>query len=96
MKKNRYHVFLFSIVVLFLLVLTACSSSNNESTSKDEGNKEETADGSATVTVFKSHMGKGTIPGSDDPHVQYIKEKTGVEYQLESTPPAQNQPNILI
>ncbi len=87
MKKNRYHVFLFSIVVLFLLVLTACSSSNNESTSKDEGNKEETADGSATVTVFKSHMGKGTIPGSDDPHVQYIKEKTGVEYQLESTPP---------
>ncbi len=39
------------------------------------------------VKVFKSHMGVGTIPGADNPHVQYVAERTGVEYQLVTTPP---------
>ncbi|HZG87816.1 extracellular solute-binding protein [Paenibacillus sp.] len=40
-----------------------------------------------SIKVFKSHMGVGTIPGSDDPHVKYVAEHTGVEYQLITTPP---------
>ncbi|MEC0207142.1 extracellular solute-binding protein [Paenibacillus lautus] len=47
-----------------------------------EGNEELTQ-----VKVFKSHMGVGTIPGADNPHVQYVAERTGVEYQLVTTPP---------
>lgn len=39
------------------------------------------------VKVFKSHMGVGTIPDSNNAHVKYVAEKTGVEYQLITTPP---------
>ncbi|WP_233530928.1 extracellular solute-binding protein [Paenibacillus alkalitolerans] len=39
------------------------------------------------IKVFKSHMGVGTLPGSDDPHVQYVAERSGVEYELITTPP---------
>lgn len=39
------------------------------------------------VEVFKSHLGKGKLPDSNDPHVRYVAEKTGVEYVLQTTPP---------
>ncbi len=84
MKRN--HNYLLTVWILFLVLFTACST-NEESTSQKDNNEVIEKDNKATVTVFKSHLGKGTIPTSDDPHVQYIKEKTGVEYQLETTPP---------
>ncbi|MFC0215766.1 extracellular solute-binding protein [Paenibacillus chartarius] len=39
------------------------------------------------VKVYKSNMGVGTMPDSNDPHVKYVAEKTGVEYKLSTTPP---------
>lgn len=91
MRRNHYiHFLRFSVWVLFLLLFVACSE-NVDTTSQDGGNEDAESsvegDQSETVSVFKSHLGKGTIPDSDDPHVQYIKEKTGVEYELKSTPP---------
>ncbi|WP_208585509.1 extracellular solute-binding protein [Gracilibacillus suaedae] len=89
MRKRYYHFLLFSVGLLILVLVTACSDSE-DTASQDEENDEletEESEEATTVSVFKSHLGKGTIPDSDDPHVQYIKEKTGVEYELLSTPP---------
>ncbi len=88
MRRN-YYFLLFSVWILFLLLFTACSNSEDTASQDEESDEVETEDNgeSATVSVFKSHLGKGTIPDSEDPHVQYIKEATGVEYELKSTPP---------
>ncbi len=90
MRRNHYFYFLlFSVWMLLLLLFAACSESDN-TVSQDEENDEsevEENDESTIVSVFKSHLSKGTIPGSEDPHVQYIREKTGVEYELQTTPP---------
>ncbi|MFD2654789.1 extracellular solute-binding protein [Gracilibacillus thailandensis] len=89
MRKRFYHSLLFSVGLLIMVLVTACSNSE-DTASQDEENDEletEEREETATVSVFKSHLGKGTIPDSDDPHVKYIKEKTGVEYELQSTPP---------
>ncbi|SER35471.1 ABC-type glycerol-3-phosphate transport system, substrate-binding protein [Gracilibacillus ureilyticus] len=87
--KRKYYFLLAAGLFLFFLI--GCSSNENASETQDdtEGDQEtaESGEEGATVTVFKSHMGKGTIPESDDPHVQYVKDKTGVEYQLMTTPP---------
>ncbi|MGP4040038.1 extracellular solute-binding protein [Gracilibacillus sp. D59] len=88
-RNHNFYFLMFSVWTLFLLLFTACSNSD-DTASQEEGNDEpatEENEETATVSVFKSHLGKGTIPGSDDPHVQYVKEKTGVEYELQSTPP---------
>ena len=53
----------------------------SQSGQSGEGNQE------LTQVKVKSHMGVGTIPGADNPHVQYVAERTGVEYQLVTTPP---------
>ncbi|UOQ48604.1 extracellular solute-binding protein [Gracilibacillus caseinilyticus] len=91
MQRNRTWMGLMVLLaILMLSVFTACSSDEQagEADNQSEGEKSgESGDETATVTVFKSHMGKGTIPGSDDPHVQYVKEETGVEYELLTTPP---------
>ena len=55
-----------------------------------EGNQE------LTQVKVKSHMGVGTIPGADNPHVQYVAERTGVEYQLVTTRRARSRLNISI
>ena len=49
-----------------------------------------------TQVKVKSHMGVGTIPGADNPHVQYVAERTGVEYQLVTTRRARSRLNISI
>ncbi|WP_407933996.1 type 2 periplasmic-binding domain-containing protein [Aquibacillus rhizosphaerae] len=76
-----------------LVIAVACDDNktdgNNDSNSESnqtEGNEEE-SDEPVVVKVFKSHLGKGTIPESDDPHVQKVMEATGIEYQLITTPP---------
>ncbi|WP_163582470.1 extracellular solute-binding protein [Gracilibacillus saliphilus] len=89
MRKRFYCFLLFSVGLLIMVLVTACSNSE-DTASQDEENDEletEESEETTTVSVFKSHLGKGTIPDSDDPHVQYIKENTGVEYELQSTPP---------
>ncbi|WP_018932157.1 extracellular solute-binding protein [Gracilibacillus lacisalsi] len=89
MRKRFYHFLLFSVALLIMVLVTACSNSEDTANQDEENDELETEEReeTATVSVFKSHLGKGTIPDSDDPHVQYIKEKTGVEYELQSTPP---------
>ncbi|UOQ84894.1 extracellular solute-binding protein [Gracilibacillus salinarum] len=81
------HQWLGLLAILLLSVFTACSNDKQAGETDDPTEGENSGEESATVTVFKSHMGKGTIPDSDDPHVQYVKEKTGVEYELITTPP---------
>lgn len=87
MKSLRKLCLLLSFAIFSILVIAGCSDSDagGESDSSSKGN--ETDEKVDQVEVFKSHNGKGTVPNSDDPHVQYVKEKTGVEYQLITTPP---------
>lgn len=66
-------------------VLSGCSGSGNEAASPSGESSD--GNGYTTVKVFKSHMGVGTIPDQDNPHVQYVAEKTGVIYELMTTPP---------
>ncbi|XEC95814.1 extracellular solute-binding protein [Paenibacillus tarimensis] len=84
---------LMLVTIAFILVFTAgCSGdsgSNNGSAGKPKGTG---TDGDKTeeivkVKVFKSHLGKGTIPDGKDAHVQYVRDRTGVEYELVTTPP---------
>ncbi|MCJ7840248.1 extracellular solute-binding protein [Lederbergia sp. NSJ-179] len=81
MKRNLFILLVFMLFVS--LTMAACSSNNEVNQSKQDENNENDLE---KVTVFKSHLQKGTIPDSDDPHVQYIAEKTGVEYELMTTP----------
>ncbi|WNQ13295.1 extracellular solute-binding protein [Paenibacillus aurantius] len=69
--------------LLAVTALAGCSQ-KGENSSADGGGE----DGKPVkVKVFKSHMGVGSIPDSNNAHVKYVAEKTGVEYQLVTTPP---------
>ncbi|WP_299091867.1 extracellular solute-binding protein [uncultured Metabacillus sp.] len=84
-KSNRKSL-LVVLTALMLIIGTLAGCANNKevestsSTSEDNGSKEVTK-----VKVFKSHLGKGTLPGPDDPHVKKVQEATGVQYELMST-----------
>ncbi|UOQ48603.1 extracellular solute-binding protein [Gracilibacillus caseinilyticus] len=84
---QRKRTWMGFLAILILSVLTACSNDEQAGDTDNPSDGNNAGEESATVTVFKSHMGKGTIPDSDDPHVQYVKEKIGVEYELITTPP---------
>lgn len=99
MAKHLHNTWLL-ILLAFVLALAGCSGGNQASNggggaaggsgasagASGEAGGEETQ-GIVPVKVFKSHMGAGTIPDSNNPHVQYVAERTGVEYQLITTPP---------
>ncbi|WP_248923849.1 extracellular solute-binding protein [Paenibacillus hamazuiensis] len=73
-----------------LIAIAATTALAGCSGAKENGSGSETItpDGAPVqVKVFKSHMGVGAIPDSNNPHVKYVAEKTGVEYQLMTTPP---------
>ncbi|WP_010271646.1 extracellular solute-binding protein [Paenibacillus senegalensis] len=76
-------------LALTLLMAAGCATppQNNGSLPDGESSGSGPENEVVQVKVFKSHMGVGTIPKSDDPHVSYIRERTGVEYQLVTTPP---------
>ncbi|OAK67904.1 extracellular solute-binding protein [Lederbergia galactosidilytica] len=82
-KKGRKLWGLGILLFIVLIVLAACN--DNKEVNQSE-NGESVEDDIVKVKVYKSHLGKGTIPNSDDAHVQYIAEKTGVEYELITTP----------
>ncbi|WP_100407902.1 type 2 periplasmic-binding domain-containing protein [Bacillus solitudinis] len=94
MLANRKRIFLLSLMLTLILgMMVACNNSNEEvdsSSPNEEDVKEEIIE-EANVKVFKSHLTKGTLPGPDDAHVQYVKGETGVEYEL-LTPPAGADP----
>ncbi|MFC5651601.1 extracellular solute-binding protein [Paenibacillus solisilvae] len=72
-----------------IMTLAACSSGSGSEQGDNANSKDGAVAGeknASKVTVFKSHLGKGVLPKADDPHVQYIKEKTGVEYELTTNP----------
>ncbi|MDQ1913480.1 extracellular solute-binding protein [Paenibacillus sp. GD4] len=70
--------------VMAAAALSGCSNGGEAPQASDTPAK----DGKPVqVKVFKSHMGVGTIPDSNNPHVKYVAEKTGVEYKLMTTPP---------
>lgn len=71
---------------LALLLIAGCGSGSPNAGSQD-GENEGGSSGAAKVKVFKSHMGVGTLPAADNPHVKYVEEKTGVQYELITTPP---------
>ncbi|MFA9557668.1 ABC transporter substrate-binding protein [Evansella sp. AB-rgal1] len=99
MPKFSGKLLLGLFTLLFVLVITVgCNNTNTETgtpsdsgSNNDVNNDNDANDGNEVemehVRVFKSHLSKGTLPESDDPHVQYVLGETGVEYEL-LTPPA--------
>jgi putative aldouronate transport system substrate-binding protein len=94
LKRNLKAVTLM-LLALVLLIAGCGNSSNNGS---QQQNNQSTNTGSSTnggdkqedyvtIRVFKSHMGVGTIPDRDNPHVQYVAQETGVIYDLVTVPP---------
>ncbi len=78
----------FGVIISLLLLFVVVGCSNSDTSSQQSTNGE-TEDNETIehVRVFKSHLSKGVLPDSDDPHVQQVLEETGVEYEL-MTPPA--------
>lgn len=71
-------------VILGASVLSGCGggASKNEQSGKNEAS----STGNVKVKVFKTHLGKGKLPDSNDANVKYVLGKTGIEYQLLTTP----------
>lgn len=67
--------------LLAVSALAGCGKTEADPKASGESGK------NVQVKVFKSHMGVGTIPDSNNAHVKYVLEKTGVEYKLLTTPP---------
>lgn len=92
-SRFRISVLLLALVLALAAVAAGCGTGGasgggtpqpgTEGAAGEQGAAEEPV----TVKVFKSHMGVGTLPGADDPHVQYVAEQTGVLYELVTTPP---------
>ncbi|RRJ66650.1 extracellular solute-binding protein [Paenibacillus oralis] len=83
MKKRSLVQSLAAVSLAFVFaasLLTGCSK--QEETPQASGENKP-----VQVSVFKSHLGAGTLPDSDNPHVKYVDEKTGVEYRLITSPP---------
>lgn len=82
--KINMKTMLMILGIISVLFIAGCGD-KGDSNSK----KESTGSGSeeaVKVSVYKSHLGKGKIPTANDEHVKYVKEKTGIEYELLSTP----------
>lgn len=78
--------------LLAVTVLAGCSQKGEDAPAAQGGEQS----GKLTqVKVFKSHMGVGTIPDANNAHVKYVAEKTGVEYQLTTTPPGSEATEFL-
>lgn len=94
---NKWKVSSLLLLVLALLITTACGNTNNQPSGGNTGANqgEEQVPEVVKVRVFKSHMGAGTIPDSNNAHVQYVAQETGVEYELITTPPG-SEPNEYI
>ncbi|WP_020619455.1 extracellular solute-binding protein [Paenibacillus daejeonensis] len=84
--KKFVHKRAMLLMMSGLLLAAGCSgnSGGGSGTSGGEGGETE---GLTKIQVFKSHMGVGSIPDSSNPHVQYVAEHTGVEYELITPPP---------
>lgn len=92
-------------LALILIFVAGCSnqSTGNTDNNKDGGNQSEEENNAAgdeqkepvKVSVFKSHLGPGTLPESDDPYLQHVADKIGVEYELITSPPG-SAPNEYI
>jgi len=83
-KKVKWSTYL--VLLAFLLIVGVVGGCSNDSNDESKQSSDNNDDEAPTVRVFKSHLGKGKLPESDDPHVEYIKEETGVEYELENVP----------
>jgi ABC-type glycerol-3-phosphate transport system substrate-binding protein len=83
-KSNRKPLLVMLFALMLVLgTLAGCTSKKEvDSSSSGDSSSEEVS----KVKVYKSHLGIGTLPGPDDPHVQKILEATGVQYELMSTP----------
>lgn len=86
MKRERMRKIIPAFLSLTLLLVAGCGSGSQNAGSQT-GEDGEGKSGAAKVKVFKSHMGVGTLPAADNPHVKYVEEKTGVQYELITTPP---------
>ncbi|MFB5760896.1 extracellular solute-binding protein [Paenibacillus medicaginis] len=76
----------WGVLLLTMAVLGGCGGGAGGNGSGEPQTSAENP-GAVKVKVFKSHTGIGTIPDPSDAHVKYIAEKTGVEYELMTTPP---------
>jgi putative aldouronate transport system substrate-binding protein len=78
--------------LLAITMLSGCTQAGETTTTSENNEKDSKA---VQVKVFKSHMGVGSIPDSNNAHVKYVKEKTGVEYKLITTPPGSEPTEFL-
>lgn len=85
MRKQLTRKMMPLMLSIAMLLVAGCGSATTNS-GNDVGNGEGSG-GAAKVKVFKSHMGVGSLPTADNPHVKYIAEQTGVQYELITTPP---------
>lgn len=96
LKTNKRKIS-WLVLLVTALIITACGNTNNQpsgSNTEDNQGGEQVPE-VVKIRVFKSHMGAGTIPDSNNPHVQYVAQETGVEYELITTPPG-SEPNEYI
>ncbi|NMI03681.1 extracellular solute-binding protein [Paenibacillus sp. SZ31] len=85
MRKQLTRKMMPLMLSLAMLLAAGCGSATTNS--GNDGGNGEGSGGAVKVKVFKSHMGVGSLPTADNPHVKYIAEQTGVQYELITTPP---------
>ncbi|MEC0176615.1 extracellular solute-binding protein [Paenibacillus favisporus] len=82
MKTWANSLRLLLTVVTGTAVIAGCSGGKTGEGSSGAGDQDSPY---TVVNVYKTHLGKGKLPKNDDPHVKYIAEKTGVQYNLVTT-----------
>ncbi|MFN0225090.1 extracellular solute-binding protein [Paenibacillus sp. KR2-11] len=81
---------------LAILLAAALAAGCSSDKGAEQGAAEAGQDGKPVkVRVFKSHLGKGKIPEESNAHIQYIAERTGVEYQLMTSAPGSDPAETL-
>ncbi|ASA21567.1 extracellular solute-binding protein [Paenibacillus donghaensis] len=88
MRTQLTHKIVPLMLSLSMLLVAGCGSNTpNAEGSEGAAGEGNSGTGAVKVEVFKSHMGIGSMPAADDPHVKYIADQTGVQYELITTPP---------
>ncbi|MCS7464914.1 extracellular solute-binding protein [Paenibacillus doosanensis] len=83
-NKRKKQLAAAAAVMMAAVSLAGCGGSG---ASQGEGAAADGGGGPVKIKVYKTHLGKGTMPDSSNAHVQYIAQKTGVEYVLTTSPP---------
>jgi putative aldouronate transport system substrate-binding protein len=87
MSKWYTKVISLGLAVSMTAVIAAGCSGSGATEQSDGGTPAADPAKPVQVKVYKTHLGKGKLPDSNDAHVKYIAEKTGIEYVLQTSAP---------